>query len=543
MMKKAIALILALWVAECWSMGYKPKHVAADSAWLVEIQHRMEKVDTMFAAATWEYYQGGYYAGDLERASKEYQILVYTKYNIDRLKRIQGLFKDPVLDRAARLAYIKYLTDWCYYGTDIGDAQMSLIKTFIEFRAHFEGQDRTDIYLRRILHGDPGRERREMAWHARISICEKIAKNLKMLVQDRNRMARYRDFDNFVEFQLNSIGLTQDGLLKLLDGLNLASRDKYLEIYMHKKNRLNLDKLQIWDILYQPDLLEFDSAFKKNEVVPTMYNAFGALGFNLDKTNILLEIEPRSYKLQSGLCMAIQVPNDMRISAQIVDGFSSYRVLFHEYGHALHNSFINRDHYIMRVRTDGVICESMASICEELLYRPHWLNKYMKFSEKEISVLVPKLKESRIIELRIALAYTYFEMELYRTNAENPDKLFWDIMERVLFCGRQDGSEAWASVHHFTDSPVYYQNYILGDLIAAQTMQHIRKLNGSIIDNPATAEYLINRCYKYGALYNWFDLVELATGEKLDTKYYLEDILNYDNDIEIEEVNTAKGGQ
>jgi peptidyl-dipeptidase A len=137
------------------------------------------------------------------------------------------------------------------------------------------------------------------------------------------------------------------------------------------------------------------------------------------------------------------------------------------------------------------------------------------------------------------LAYVYFEIELYRTNAEDPDKLFWDTMERIMFCGRQDGSGAWASVYHFTASPIYCQNYIMGDLIAAQTMHHMRTLNGSIIDNPATAEYLIERYFKYGALLDWFDLVEKATGEKLNTKYYLESILNYKAESEeIELIDT-----
>ena len=53
-MKKAIGLIVMFAAAECWSMGYRPEHIAADSAWLVEIQQRMEKVDTRFAAARWD---------------------------------------------------------------------------------------------------------------------------------------------------------------------------------------------------------------------------------------------------------------------------------------------------------------------------------------------------------------------------------------------------------------------------------------------------------------------------------------------------------
>ncbi len=539
-MKKAIGLIVMFAAAECWSMGYRPEHIAADSAWLVEIQQRMEKVDTMFAAARWEYYRGGQYTGNLERASKEYQILVYTKYNIDRLKRIQDLFENPVLNRAARLAYIKYLTDWCYFGTSIGNIQMSLSENFISYRPEFEGEKRTDNYLRKIYRTDPERNRRERAWNAKVSIGKKVAPGLKILAEERNRMARYKDFDDFVEFELNAMGMMPEDLLKLLDGLNLASRDKYLKIYLDKKDKLGVDKLQIWDVLYDPDLSNFESRFMKDELISMMHKTFNALGFSTEGTNIFFDLEPRQNKLQNGLCMAVQIPDDIRILAFIDDGFSAYKTLYHEYGHALHTALIDQEHYIMRVRTDGVICESMATICEEILYQPDWLARYMNISEENIPQIIRQLNESKIINLRFMLAYTYFEMELYRTNAENPDKLFWDIMERLLFCERQDGSEAWASICRFAEQPVYLQNYILADLIAAQTMHHMREINGSIIDNPATAGYLIEKYFKHGALYDWFDLVEMATGEKLKTKYYLECLLG--KKPEIEEIDLLKGG-
>jgi len=524
-MKKYIAIMVFLWAAECWSMGYKPKHIAADSAWLVEIQQRMEKVDTVFAAAQWAHFTGGEYTGDLERASKEYQILVYTRYNIDRLKRIQGLFKNTVLDRAARLAYIKYLTDWCYFRTDIGKIQMALVNKFINFRSEFEGANRTDNFLREIYRGDPDRERRKEAWLASVSIGKTIPRASKILIEERNRMARYKDFEDFAEFELNSFGITPDDLSDLLDGLNLASRDKYLEIYKRKKDRLGADKLQIWDILYEPDLADFESHFGEDKLMNTLNATFAGLGFDTQDLRVTYDTELRDNKLQNGICMPIQVPGDIRILAIINDGFPAYRTLFHEYGHALHSSLIDQEYYILRTQTDGVICESMATICEDILFQPEWLVKYMNIPEEKIPDLISKLNEIKIINLRFALANSYFELELYRTNAENPDKLFWDIMERILFCGRQDGCEAWASNYHIIEYPVYLQNYILADLIAAQTMLHMKALNGSIVDNPATARYLVDRYFKYGALYDWFDLVELATGEKLNTRYYLEDIL------------------
>lgn len=539
-MKRAIVLILILAAAECWSMGYRPEHIAADSAWLVEIQERMEKVDTMFAAAQWEYYTNGEYTGNLERARKEWNLIIYHSYNIGRIDRIQGLFENPVLNRAAKLTYIKYLTQWCNLGTDIWRIYRPLNDILINYRADFEGEKRTNGYLAGICGIDSDRERRQKAWFARNSIGKKIASGLIELVKERNRLARRKDYDHFYEFKINVMGLTTDRVLGLLDMLNLATRDVYLDIYLERKDRLSVDKLEMWDLSYDPDRPGIGHSYSKDDLLPTLYETFDNMGFQTDKLGITFDIEPRDNKLQNGLCMPVSVPNDIRILASVGCGRGSFHTVFHEYGHALHFSHIDQEHYILRDRTDHIICESMANFCEEILSQPQWLMKYMDIPEEDIPDIIYKLNEYKIINLRCMLAYVYFEIELYRTNAENPDKLFWDTIGKLLFCGRQDGSEAWAAIYHFTAAPIYCQNYILGDLIAAQTMHHMRELNGSIIDNQATAEYLIERYFKHGARYDWFDLVERATGEKLNTEYYLKGILGEEKTTE--EIDLFKGG-
>lgn len=539
-MKKIIAFILALEAAECWSMGYKPENIAADSAWLVEIQQRMEKADTVLAAARWENYTNGEYKGNLDRARKERNLVMYHRYNFRRIDRIQDLFENPLLNRVARLAYIKYLTRWSDLGSDIWELYSPLNDIFINYRAEFEGEKRTNRCLIGIYSSDPDRERRKNAWLARESIGKKIAPGLIELVKERNRLARRAHYDHYYEYEINVMALTTDRVLNLLDMLNLATRDAYLDIYLARKDRLGVDKLEIWDLFYDPDWPAMGSSYSKDELLPALFKTFDNMGFQTDKLGITFDLEPRERKLQNGLCVSVSVPNDIRVLASIGGGRGSYSTVFHEYGHALHFAHIDQDHYMLRDRTDRIICESMATFCENVISQPQWLIKYENVPEENIPHLINKLNEHKIIGLRLMLAYVYFEIELYQTNAEDPDKLFWDIMERIIFCGRQEGSGSWASVYHFTAAPVYCQNYIMGDLIAAQTIHHMRALNGSIIDNPATAEYLIDKYFRFGALYNWFDLVEMATGEKLNAKYYLKTILG--EDTESEEIDLIKGG-
>ena len=199
--------------------------------------------------------------------------------------------------------------------------------------------------------------------------------------------------------------------------------------------------------------------------------------------------------------------------------------MFHEVGHALHASYIDQPYYVLRGSPAGCFSEAMAFINEAFLHQPEWLARYSGVPDSIISPILDLIHDSRIIDLRFALAGIYFERELYRTDAENPTELFWDMCERFTFVARHNDVARWALTHHYTDHPVYVHNYILAGMIAAQTLAYLKRTNGTVIDNEATSEFLIDNYFRPGASKDWFELIEDATGEPLNAKYYIEDLL------------------
>jgi peptidyl-dipeptidase A len=191
----------------------------------------------------------------------------------------------------------------------------------------------------------------------------------------------------------------------------------------------------------------------------------------------------------------------------------------------VHASYIDQPYYALRDSPDGCIAEGMALINEALLHQPEWLAKYIGVPDSILSPILDLIHDSRIINLRFALAGIYFERELYRTDAENPTELFWDMCERFTFGVRHDDVALWALTHHYTDHPVYVHNYILGAMIAAQTLAYLKRINGTVIDNEATSEFLIGNYFKPGASKDWFELIEDATEEPLNAKYYIDELL------------------
>ena len=85
----------------------------------------------------------------------------------------------------------------------------------------------------------------------------------------------------------------------------------------------------------------------------------------------------------------------------------------------------------------------------------------------------------------------------------------------------------WAAKIHLATAPVYYHNYILGELTASQLNHAIKaKVPGSrLVDNPAAGAFLRDQLFVLGARYPWNATLERVTGERLSSRHYVEDFI------------------
>jgi peptidyl-dipeptidase A len=98
---------------------------------------------------------------------------------------------------------------------------------------------------------------------------------------------------------------------------------------------------------------------------------------------------------------------------------------------------------------------------------------------------------------------------------------------------RPEGRDApdWAAKIHLSTAPVYYHNYLLGELIASQVRDEIEQSvlggNGEVdrrfVTEPAVGHYLSERVFRPGASRHWQETLAYATGERLQAGYFVED--------------------
>jgi peptidyl-dipeptidase A len=89
-----------------------------------------------------------------------------------------------------------------------------------------------------------------------------------------------------------------------------------------------------------------------------------------------------------------------------------------------------------------------------------------------------------------------------------------------------DGRRApdWAAKIHLAVAPVYYQNYLYGEMTASQLRATIERECGGFIDRPEAGRYLSERVFQKGACLRWDRLIEQATGEPLSAKFLARDL-------------------
>ncbi|MGH7741900.1 MAG: hypothetical protein ACRENS_07755 [Candidatus Eiseniibacteriota bacterium] len=142
-------------------------------------------------------------------------------------------------------------------------------------------------------------------------------------------------------------------------------------------------------------------------------------------------------------------------------------------------------------------------------------------------------RENLLVQTRWCLVMCHMERALYRDPAQDLDRLWWDLVERLQLLRRPDGRSApdWASKIHFSVAPVYYHNYMLGEMMASQLQRHLlehvigdREGWDRYVTSPAIGEYLIRELYAPGKSTDWRGAVRRATGRDLEAAPFVAEL-------------------
>jgi peptidyl-dipeptidase A len=492
-----------------------------------------------------------------EDAQNKIDAVLSSKDDFKEVKAIKdgGKIDDKVTARAIDIIYLAYLEKQLDPGLlkKMTALSNSVEKKFSTFRAKVGGKEFTDADVRQVLKTSNLSDKRREVYEASKEVGKVVEPELRQLVKLRNEAATKLGFKNYHAMML--FLNEQDGaeLLKLFDRLDELTREPFnkakaeIDVQLAKNCGVKVEELMPWhyhDPFFQEAPAVFkadlDAVYAKQDLVELCRKFYRGIDLPID---LVIErtgdFAPRKGKNQHAFCTDItRDGTDVRVLANVVPNEQWMSTLLHEFGHSVYTS-INipaRLPYVLRTESHILTTEGIAMMFEKLSKRHAWLQKMgVKVDDPQAfdETGARMIRNQLLIFSRWCQVMLRFEKGMYENPEQDLNKLWWDLVERYQLLRRPPGRNApdYGSKIHIVSAPVYYHNYMMGELFASQLHHAIARevYKGAdpdsvvYVGNKEVGRFLRARVFEPGRTLTWNELTRHATGAGLSPEAFARD--------------------
>ncbi|MCU0727275.1 MAG: M2 family metallopeptidase, partial [Planctomycetes bacterium] len=229
-------------------------------------------------------------------------------------------------------------------------------------------------------------------------------------------------------------------------------------------------------------------------LVDLTVRTFEGLGLDVRTVVAQSDLFPREGKCEHAFCIDMDREGDVRVLANVEPSEGWMITMLHEFGHAAYDRYVSPDlPFLLKSPAHSLMTEAVAMLLSRLVRDPVWLTKVAGLPATragEIAAAVLRRERlEKLVMMRWMLVMCRFERALYADPGLSRNAFWWDLREWLQGLRRPEGRDApdWAAKIHFAVSPVYYQNYLLGELVASQLEAWLRGMSpaGDLVENPA----------------------------------------------------------
>lgn len=502
------------------------------------LETTFQKLETEFHRAYWETQVEAGSVNEKRRAELELE-LRRIKGDPQALEWVTAALREPNHDSTlSRQLEVLRLS---LTGNQMGDterAEMVALSTEVEgvfaaYRPLINGRRHNDNEIEEILRTSNDAVEREQAWRASKEVGGEVAERVRELVRLRNRAARNLGFADYYRMELELQELPEEWLFDLLGELEELTQDPFVRwkdgLDAELRGRFGIETLYPWhyaDPFFQTLPLEgrisLDEALAGADAADLSARTFAAWDIDLGPVLAASDLYPRENKCQHAFCLDVDRAGDVRILANVVPGERWVDVMLHESGHAAYDVSIDPDlPYLLRRPTHTFVTEAIALLSGRLVRDPEWLTTVAGLPEEEVTTLADRLRQASatqsLLFARWGLVMVRFERDLYADPEIDLDARWWELVERFQLVTPPPAptSGGWASKIHLAVAPVYYQNYLLGDMLASQLLSTTKRDFGGLARVREAGAHLVEKVFRPGNLLRWDAVVEGATGGPL----------------------------
>lgn len=521
------------------------------------IEQFVEKADPVWTALSWARWK---LATTGEESCKEEVVALrreeHSLYEgeghwqqIGELYEAREEFPAP-LKRQVEILHRYYLTNQSTAEENAALAQLEadVNEIFIKHRAVVDGRTVSDNEINEILKTSSDEKARRQAWQGSKEVGAKSAPLIRELARRRNAIARRLGFRDHYDFALQRQEIDEAELLALFDRLASLTDEPFRRVKEQIDERLRR-RLQLppgtalapWhygDPFFQEVPAVFDANldlfFEDVDIAVLSIEAYHGMGMDVRDILGRSDLYEREGKDQHAFCTRIGREGDTRILCNLRPNARWMTTQMHELGHAVYNKYLPLSlPYLLRTPAHTNSTEAIAMLMGRLPRNPRWLVDVAGQDAATVRRIEDELERelaaAQLIFVRWVLVMLHFERALYADpEREDLNDLWWELVGEYQSVPRPQENENphWAAKYHLALAPVYYHNYVLGELTASQLEHWIAGEVGSAINKRATGELLVDRFFAHGAQHPWDTLIEVATGEPLRPEYFVEQFVN-----------------
>jgi len=249
------------------------------------------------------------------------------------------------------------------------------------------------------------------------------------------------------------------------------------------------------------DSVDLDPIFRDKDLPGLARRFYDGIGMDVGDILSRSDLYERPGKYQHAYCEDMDREGDIRVICNLRDNHDWMSTLLHELGHGVYFNYIDpRLPYLLREHAHLLTTEAVAMVMGNQTYDARWLTKIAGVSEARARELEAAAARASALEslifIRWCLVMINFERALYANPRRNLNALWWQLVSRYQMvlppAGRNEPD--WAAKIHMALYPVYYQNYMLGQLLSMQIQSAITRRFGtkSVTDMPEAGQWLID---------------------------------------------------
>ena len=285
---------------------------------------------------------------------------------------------------------------------------------------------------------------------------------------------------------------------------------------------------------------DLDAPYQKIDIVGLTRDFYNGIGLPVDRVIIKSDLYEKKGKSPHAFCTDIDREGDVRVLGNIQPNDYWASTMLHEFGHSVYSTN-NNDipatlPYCLRMESHILTTEGVAMMFERMTKRAAFLQKMgveVKDPDAFDATGAKTLKYRLLIFSRWCQVMLRFEKAMYENPDQDLNKLWWDLVEKYQMVKRPPGRSApdYASKIHIVTAPVYYHNYMMGELFASQLHHAIARevFKGGdpnevvYAGEKALGDFMKKKVFEPGRTLSWDELTKFATGDMLNAKAFAED--------------------